>query len=308
MRKCNNDISLPDIKGEKEKRVNNVVKEKKANKINWKIGNKSMIWNKGNSSFMAKKDSIEILISNHKPLTLGILEANVEPDSHPPSLVIDGYILELDNLHEKGLKARSVIYIKKEANYKRRKDLEPPLSPTIWLEFNSGTKGAWLLFLGYREWRTLHCKDKQKSQSTKEQLVRLTGWEESWIKANEEEKPIVIMGDLNVDAETWMNPKLKKNANNQSVLNQMMSMSSLIDAKLLKSEPTRYQGKAKPSTLDLVLTTKVELLSNLTLHNSESDHKVISVIYSSKPIKSKPQIVSARSYKRKCSQHWIYQV
>ena len=95
---CNLHISQTDKSVTKYPKVMNKIKK----------GNKLMTWNKGNSVFLAKKDEIEILISDHKPLCLGILEANVEPDCHLPALAIDGYKIELDKLWESGKKMQSI--------------------------------------------------------------------------------------------------------------------------------------------------------------------------------------------------------
>ena len=160
--------------------------------------------------FLAKKEEIEIIINDHNPLCIGILEANVEHDIHPPALKIDGYMVELDGLHDKGLKGRTMVYVKEEANYIRRADLEPPLSPTIWHELFPGSKGAILVFFGYRQWCTLQATNKQRSRSTKQQLVRLSAWEESWVRAENEGKPLFILGDLNVDVQPWILPQTIK--------------------------------------------------------------------------------------------------
>ena len=61
-----------------------------------------LAWNKGNSSYLAKKTDLENLIENHKPLLLGVIEANMGVNCHAPALIIDGYKLERDNLKEAG--------------------------------------------------------------------------------------------------------------------------------------------------------------------------------------------------------------
>ena len=123
---------------------------------------KIMCWNKGNAMFDTKKDELEIIINEHAPLILGVLEANVEADYFLPALNIEGYSTEVDNLHSNGHKARTIVYINEEAKYKRRLDLEPPNSPTIWIEIMEEKKKSFLIFIGYREWCPLHSSCKKK--------------------------------------------------------------------------------------------------------------------------------------------------
>ena len=167
---------------------------------------KLLCWNKGNSTFDTKKDELEILLNEHKPLILGVLEANVGQDQYIPRLNIDGYKVELDNLHENGFKTRTMVYINDQSKYVRRKDLEPPNSPTIWLEFSNSGKKPFLIFIGYREWRCLHIKKKPKSDSRDEQLERLEIWNQSWTKAESENKMLILLGDFNIDVQPWVNP------------------------------------------------------------------------------------------------------
>ena len=70
-----------------------------------KIG-KILMLNKGGAQFRVKKDEIEILIDQHRPIAFGILEANMPVDGHQESLKIDGYKLEQNNLASFGLRTR----------------------------------------------------------------------------------------------------------------------------------------------------------------------------------------------------------
>ena len=85
--------------------VNPSSKKKKDDKKNKLV--KLMCWNKGNSRFETKKDELEMLIEEHYPLMLGVLEANVEKDYFLPALNINGYSTELDNLRGNGNKTRT---------------------------------------------------------------------------------------------------------------------------------------------------------------------------------------------------------
>ena len=264
-------------------------------------GGKIIFWNKGNALFVTKKDEVEVCLSEHKPLCIGICEANIEADCHLPSLVIDGYNVELDGLHKEGFRGRAMIYIKEGAQYARRTDLEPPLSPSLWVEFNPGSKKAWLLNVGYREWRSLVDKDKTFSISTKAQLTRLSSWETSWTKAESEGKPMIIGGDFNVDVSYWNGQY--ENASDyrktkKTVLSKFKEMGTLLNLELIKTPPTRFQRSSIPSTLDVIFTNKPELISTPVLISSSSDHKMIIVTKTGKVVPEQLNVIYARSYKK----------
>ena len=181
--------------GVKEREVKEGSKSKKKGEDKGSL----IIWNKGNSRFQAKKADIEVILEKYKPLVMGILEANMGINICTHMLGIDGYILERDNLIEQGCRTRTAIYINEKLEYKRRKDLEVKGSPAIWIEISPDSTKSWLLFVGYREWRSLLDKDKEKSLKMEQQLIRLEKWNESWKKADKEGKPMYIMGDLNID-------------------------------------------------------------------------------------------------------------
>ena len=108
------------------------------------------------------------------------------------------------------------------------------------------------------------------------------------------------MGDFNVDVHPWIHPHIDKTSYQSSmepVLNQLIKMCTRIGSELIKTEHTRIQGKSHASTLDLVLSNRTDLISNVTLSSSSSDHKVVSIKYTSKPITTNPAVVFARSYK-----------
>ena len=140
---------------------------------------KFMCWNKGNAAFMIKKPDIGKLIGDHKPLMIGILEANMKHNICLDILSVDGYKLEGDNLHLAKGRTRTAVYINQHLRYKRREDLEPVNSPTIWLEVNPQGSKPYLVFFGYREWRSLIAMDKMESKQMKEQLIRFSTWRES---------------------------------------------------------------------------------------------------------------------------------
>ena len=261
---------------------------------------KVMFWNKGGSKFLVKKDDIEILLGEHQPIAFGIAEANMSIDCHEATLKILDYTLERDNLIEEGLRTRLALYIKSTVQYKRRTDLEPKCTPAIWVEFNAGTSSAWLLFTGYREWRTLDPKKRVESGSQSSQLKRLDSWQDSWVLASSEGKPVFIIGDLNIDVQPWLDQSTDLTdyqVQRKPLLNKLKEMAGINDLSLLATPPTRSQGQDRDSTIDIVLTNKAELINSVELLPSSSDHRVVVVRKEAKVVSIPQEAITARSFK-----------
>ena len=159
---------------------------------------KVVFWNKGNSDFQSKKDEIELIIDKHNPLVMGVLEANISQNVHLPSVQIDGYILEREVPPDDSSRTRTALFIKNDVKYIRRYDLEQPQTSMIWLEIYTSAK-PWLLFIGYRQFATLNPRTAKASRDIKKQLERIKKWEVSWTQAEQEGKPLLILGDMNID-------------------------------------------------------------------------------------------------------------
>ena len=269
---------------------------------------KILVWNKGNSSFMTKKPDLETLIEKHKPLLLGVLEANMGEHCHGPSLMIDGYRLERDNLAAVGGKTRAAVYIHEGLSYRRRMDLEVVASPMVWLEINPDSKESWLAFVGYREFRSLVDKDKAKSLTMAQQLLRLESWRVKWTEAEKEHKPLFLLGDWNVDVTPWTSPKptlTAYQASNTSLLTLLREMASENGVELIHTPPTRKQGKDIPTIIDLCMTNRPNQIQNVSLLPSSSDHLVLCVEKVNKPKLRIPGPRKIRSFKHYSKQGMI---
>ena len=223
-------------------------------------------------------DEIQLMIEIHKPAIFGLGEANIGVHCHPPALEIPGFILERDNLVANGIRTRTAAYISDKLTYKRRLDLECANTPLIWLEIFAAKPKSWLLALGYRQWRTLNKKKNVDSGSTSAQLERLSKWGDSWEKAGEEGKQIVIIGDLNIDVGPWSDPSAiltPYQVSKASLLAKLKELSYQLNLSLIKTECTRIQGTQKPSTLDIILSSHSELIEAPKLFLTSSDHKLL---------------------------------
>ena len=269
----------PPIQQQADNKKHKKQKTKNKNIKNGKIG-KILCWNKGNSTFSVKKPEIEILIGNHNPLMMGILEANMGENCYTPALQIDGYNLERDNLMDEGGITRTAVYIKEGMDYIRRKDLEVKATPAIWIEVSPNTASAWLILIAYREWCSLLIKDKKekiKSRSINQQLVRLEACREKIREAEKEQKPLFVIGDWNIDVSPWLTPESTLTSYQESqadLLESLRELASENSLELINSPPTRRQGKDKPSILDIVLSNRPDQIQNLLLLPSSSDHLI----------------------------------
>ena len=165
-----------------------------------------------------------------------------------------------------------------KVQYTRRTDLEPPASPIIWVEINAGTSSAWLLFVGYREWRSLYGKNKAESGSQKNQLLRLELWQDSWALAEKENKPIFSLSDINVDVQPWLNQNLvlsEYQHQQKPILNKVREMATATNLHLIPTVATRFQGRDKESILDILLTNSPQMVHHVELIPSSTDHKIV---------------------------------
>ena len=261
---------------------------------------KFLCWNKGNSTFMSKKPDIERVIEEHKPLMIGILEANMGWNMDSDILAIDGYELERDNLHLVQGRTRAAVYIHNKLRYKRRSDLEPDNSPAIWIEVNPQSTKPYLLFFGYREWRSLLDRDKKYSELMSQQKVRLSRWKESWFRAEKEGKLMILMGDWNIDVAPWINPSIpltQYQIQRASMLTCLREMASENGLELMVTRPTRKQGAAKPSTIDVVFTNQPKVILGVSLVPSSSDHFILMVVKNSSNKIQNPEPIVKRSFK-----------
>ena len=286
------------------------VSRKKAGLKAGKCG-KLIFWNKGGSAFRVKKDEIQSLICEHQPLAIGLVEANMSSNIHPATLLIDGYRLERDNLIEEGIRTRAAIYISDKVHYKRRRELEPPASPIIWIEINEGSSSTWLLGIGYREWRTLNPKTRTTSGPIAQQISRLNSWEKSWLSATDENKPIILLNDINADVAPWLDPDIALTDYQikiKPVLEKVRDMAENCGFNLIRTGTTRHQGSNKASTLDIILTNSPHLIQNVTLKPSSSDHKVVILKKETKAVKSNQEIRVARSFKSYSKEKLLKQI
>ena len=87
--------------------------------------------NKGNSNFHNKINDIYSIIDIHKPDILSIQEANYDLKN---PISIKGYNIEYKKLCSNDYKARTILLVKDNINYKRMYEYEDDYISSIWLE------------------------------------------------------------------------------------------------------------------------------------------------------------------------------
>ena len=95
---------------------------KKMHTLNGNIKNqnmKIMSWNKGNAWAENRIYYITHLLTTEKPAIMAIQELELRQSAEIRLMTVPGYSLELDQMYEKLLMARSCIYIRQDIKYTR---------------------------------------------------------------------------------------------------------------------------------------------------------------------------------------------
>ena len=236
---------------------------------------------------MIEKEQLDIL---------AISEANISNNTFIPQIQIEGFSIEYDSRKEEGKTVRLVLLISDRITYKRRRDLEPKSSAAIWIQVGKG-KNKWLLFAGYREFRLLADHNLDDSGNTENQTNRLNEWKDSWSKADKENKEMMIIGDFNADMSQINEETNETNTNPNQITRLLMDMAGEIGATIVKTQPTRYQGMDPPSTLDLIIVNKPELIKKIKIRATTSDHQLVVLTKLAKVKPEHKQTKRGRNYK-----------
>ena len=239
-------------------------------------------------------DEIKNIIEEHKPHIIGISEANLHINAHKPSMHIEGYVVEIDNLHKVKCRSQIVIYIMSHIKYVRRTDLENTKIPNVWLEIFPVREPAYLLNVGYREWAD-QLQTPKEGRTMISQENRLEIMLSSWTKAAEEEKTLVIVGDWNVNMLPWIN---QDQTTSKPLLEMIQQAAADNNLTLLTRRATRAQGADEHSALDVIFTNSAEIISQIEYYPSSSDHQMIKCKIRSGPEILKQQVREARSYSK----------
>ena len=110
-------------------------------------------WNKGSSYLINKREDIKEIINTHKPLVLGLGEAQFKKNHDLAEVQQPGYTLHLDSSQASLGVSRCAVYTHDSLVVKRRNDLEKEGISTVWLQLGLPHQKGILVMCGYRQWR-----------------------------------------------------------------------------------------------------------------------------------------------------------
>ena len=123
-------------------------------------------WNKGSSFLINKTEDVKEIINTHKPLVLGLGEAQFKSNHELADVQQPGYTLHLDSCQASLGISRCAVYTHDSLVVKRRHDLETEGIATVWLQLGLPNQKGILVMCGYRQWRLPHQPDGGTASST----------------------------------------------------------------------------------------------------------------------------------------------
>ena len=107
-------------------------------------------WNKGSLYLINKREDIKEIINTHKPLVLGLGEAQFKSDHDLAEVQQPGFTLHLDSSQASLGVSRCAVYTHESLAVKRRHDLETEGIYTVWLQLGLPHQKEILVMCGYR--------------------------------------------------------------------------------------------------------------------------------------------------------------
>ena len=159
---------------------------------------------------------------------------------------------------------------------------------SIWMELGLPRQKKILVCQVYREWQYLDQPD-DSSLSIPNQLLRWIEFLDQWERALDENKEILVLGDINLNFLTWT-----KNVPTGSQAYRLRPLADQLFNKILPhgmtqcvTVPTRFWLGQEPSGLDHFYTNHPEKLSDVqVIFQGGSDHRLIFATRYSKSIVS----------------------
>ena len=232
---------------------------------------------------LSKFNFIEKLLYTHKVIDiLGVTETHVDEDIDETDEEIIKLLFEITdykfvfNNRSTGQVGGVGVYIKNGIDWKRRKELENNFTECIWLEiFFKHTKSLLVAFY-YRP------PNSSKHLSKNFDIA----FNESLIKAQKEQKEVIILGDLNVN--------YLKNSDNKD----LKTIINLNGFEQIITKPTRITETSE-TLIDVILTNNTSTINKVIVTSfSISDHEMIGCIRKLNCKKYKSRTITVRNYKQ----------
>ena len=255
-------------------------------------------WNAGSSYLVNKINEIEAAVLKFKPHIFGISESSFHQNHLVDDIRIEDYTVHFaKTLENSDLNvSRISVFVHNDVQSKVRLDLMSDKFSSIWIEIGHRNQRKILVCNLYREWRYLNQVDDQ-SRSFQAQEERWKIFISQWEQALNENKEVVVIGDVNLDFLKWNNQN--------SMYDYQKNLSNLIFENIFPygvvqciDEATHYWPGREPGGLDHLYTNHPERLSHPRVTgNGGSDHKMIMCTRFTRQSITKPRIITKRSYK-----------
>ena len=258
-------------------------------------------WNKGSSYLSNKQEDISEIINTHKPLVMGLGEAQMKREQNLADVQQPGFTLHLDTCQDTLGVSRCAVYTHNSLVVKRRDDLEDNEIATVWLQLGLPHQKGILVMCGYRQWRLPGQPDGgAASGSIPAQRQRWNKILSQWEKALSEDREVIL--DANIDVLTWNCEDLPASHTNMKLKPLIRDLFEKIlphGVTQLIQVPTHAQFGMATKCLDHLYTTNPEKLSQPVVEfTGLSDHKLIKVQRFSKTLKECPRYVRKRCFKK----------
>ena len=175
-------------------------------------GIKFLAWNHGSSELQNSFHEIEILVKEHHPEVFSIYECNLRSGFDEAKVSLKDYNLHMaPTISNNDLNiSRVVVFTKNNITVKRRHDLEDATLSAIWMELGLPRQRKILVANIYREWQYMS-QDDNESCSIPAQLKRWRLFIDKWESALQEDKEVLLLGDVNLDFLKWNKTSLPPN-------------------------------------------------------------------------------------------------
>ena len=228
---------------------------------------------------------------------MGLSEANLLSHHDMSSVQIKDYTLHTcPTLQNPSLNiSRVVVYTHKDTVVKERHDLMSNKTSAVWLEVGLPNKRKFLVCNVYREWGYMNQPDKS-SNSKEAQFERWSIIIENWLKALNEDKEVIVLGDVNLNSFMWNVEEWKLNGYNR----KLKPLNDLLFEKIIPLGVSQLVTVAthEDSCLDHLYTNQADKLSDVAaLFNGASDHKLIYAVRRAKAIERNVRYIRKRCFK-----------
>ena len=206
-----------------------------------------------------KLDQLKLFLVNDSPSldVYCLSETFLTETINDPYLCIDGYtFVRKDRLHKRG--GGLIMYVRDGISYKRRKDLEGPIE-TLCIEIKYSNRSI-LLTSVYRQ-------PNNDSDSIQHWLSNM---EESMYTIYSENKPTILMGDINIDIMSDKKDKLQES---------WISLTANIQLNQIIKEPTRVTNTSETLMDHIYVSDDLPVLYSSPIKYSISDHFPVFTVF-----------------------------